>query len=46
MGQYVCRQMTPMHRAFLVYGRPIGQGLPLVQRCKGFEYDRHHSVKT
>lgn len=40
MGQYVCRRMAPMHRAFLTYGRPVSQGVPLVQRCKSFEYGK------
>lgn len=26
-----------MHRAFMTYGRPLVQGVPLVQRCKSFE---------
>lgn len=34
---YVCRGQTPMHRAFLTYGRPLVQGVPLVQRCKSFD---------
>lgn len=39
-GRYVCFRRDSTHRAFLTYGRPIGQGVPLVQRCKSFEYGK------
>jgi hypothetical protein len=43
---YVCRQRMPMHRAFLTYGRPLAQGVPLVQRCKEFVYVDQPLIST
>ena len=43
---YVCWKRAPMHRAFLTYGRPVGQGVPLVQMCKEFVYVDQPLIST